>query len=88
MSTRSKPAVMSFWDDEYCEYCHGTIIEKTVALSRKVKGKHVILENVPAGVCKECGTRYYAANVLKTVEATLRGRGSKVRKELVSVFSL
>lgn len=77
-----------FWENERCEYCDGLIVEKKVDLSRKVKGKHVILENVPAGVCKECGTRYYAANVLKTVEAAIHGRGTKGRKEVVSVFSL
>jgi YgiT-type zinc finger domain-containing protein len=31
-------------------------------------GKYVIIENVLAGVCTECGTRYYAASVLRTSE--------------------
>ena len=56
---------MGFWEGERCEYCGGLIIEKTVDVSRKFKGKHVLVENVSAGVCTECGTRHYAANVLK-----------------------
>ena len=79
---------MGFWEGERCEYCDGLIVEKSVDLSRKVKGKYVLIENVPAGVCTECGTRYYAANVLKTVEETIRGRQKAEREVLVPVYSL
>jgi YgiT-type zinc finger domain-containing protein len=79
---------MGFWEGERCEYCDGPIIEKIVDLSRKVKGQYVLIENVPAGVCTECGTRYYAANVLKTIEETVRGRRKAEREVVVPVYSL
>jgi len=78
----------SFWEGETCEYCGGPIVEKRVTLHRKVRGHYVLLENVPAGVCTECGTRYYAANVLKTIEESLRGRRQAKREVLVPVYSL
>jgi len=79
---------MGFWDNEICEYCGGPIVEKRVTLHRKVRGKYLIIENVPAGVCTQCGTRYYAANVLKMIEETTRGH-RKVRREVrVPVYSL
>ena len=59
-----------------------------MTLHRKVRGKYLIIENVPAGVCTQCGTRYYAANVLKMIEETTRGH-RKVRREVrVPVYSL
>jgi len=79
---------MSFWDGETCEYCGGKIVEKRVTLHRKLKSKYVIIEDVPAGVCTKCGTRYYAANVLKTVEANIHGRRKAKREVLVSVYSV
>jgi YgiT-type zinc finger domain-containing protein len=79
---------MSFWEGERCEYCKGLIKEKNTELSRKVKGKYVVIENVPAGVCTECGTRYYTANVLKSIEETLRGRRKAKREVRVPVYSL
>jgi len=79
---------MKFWEGERCEYCDGLIVEKKLDLPRKVKGKYVLIENVPTGVCTECGTRYYAANVLKTIEETLRGRRKAERKVSVLVYSL
>ena len=79
---------MEFWDGETCEYCGGEIAEKRVTLHRKVKGKYVLIEDVPAGVCMRCGTRYYAANVLKMIEESLRGHRKAEREVLVSVYSL
>jgi YgiT-type zinc finger domain-containing protein len=79
---------MSFWEGEICEYCGGNIVEKRVTLYRKVKGNYVIIEDVPAGVCTQCGTRYYAANVLKTIEESIRGRRKAEREVLVPVYSL
>lgn len=79
---------MSFWEGERCEYCNGLIREKSTDLSRKVKGKYVVIENIPTGVCTECGTRYYTANVLKSIEETLRGRRKAKREVQVRVYSL
>ena len=79
---------MAFWESERCEYCHGLIREKSTDLSRKVRGKYVVFENVPTGICMECGTRYYAANVLKAIEETLRRRPKAKREVQVPVYSL
>jgi len=79
---------MGFWEGETCEYCGGAIVEKRVTLHRKLNGRYILLENVPAGVCTQCGTRYYAANVLKTVEESIRGRRKADREIAVPVYSL
>jgi YgiT-type zinc finger domain-containing protein len=80
--------VMGFWDGETCECCGGEIVEKRVTLHRKVKRGYVLIEDVPAGVCTQCGTRYYAANVLKTIEESIHGRRKAEREVLVPVYSL
>jgi YgiT-type zinc finger domain-containing protein len=83
-----KGEMMSFWEGETCEYCGGHIIEKRVTLHRKVQKQYVLIENVPAGVCTKCGTRYYAANVLKMIEESLRGRRQAEREVVVPIYSL
>ena len=79
---------MGFWNGERCEYCNGIIREKKMDLSRKLKDKYILIENVPTGVCSECGTRYYSANVLKTIEETVSGRRKATREVRVPVYSL
>ena len=78
---------MTFWDGEKCEHCNHEIVGKQVTLHRLVKGKHVLIENVPAGVCSHCGARYFAANVLKTIEESVRGRRKAEREITVPVYS-
>lgn len=79
---------MNFWDGETCEYCNGPIVEKRVTLHRRMKGNYVLIENVPAGVCMECGTRYYAANILKMIEESVRGKRQVEREIVVPVYAL
>ena len=78
----------NFWKGETCEYCGGEIVEKRVTLHRKVKGHYVLIENVPAGVCVECGTRYFTANVLKTIEESVKGRRHARREVVVPIYAL
>ena len=79
---------MSFWENETCEYCGGTIVEKKVTVHRSVKGDYVLIENVPAGICTQCGTRYYAANVLKMIEDSAHGKRKAEREVVVPVYTL
>ena len=79
---------MGFWDDERCEYCNEFIVEKMVDLPRKVEEKYVLIKNVPVGVCKGCGTRYYTANVLKNIEMITQGRRKAEREISMAVYSL
>jgi len=79
---------MGFWEGEQCEYCNGLIVEKIIDLPRKLGDKYVLIRNVPAGICKKCGTKYYTANVLKTIESSVCGRRKIESKIPMAVYSL
>lgn len=85
---KRQPAPIGFWDDETCEHCGGAISEKRFSLYRKAKTKSLLLENVPAGVCVDCGMRYYSAKVLKTIHEVIQGRRKATRRITVPVYSL
>ena len=80
--------MLEFWKNEKCEYCNGLIIEKKVDLSRKIGRRYVLIKNVPAGVCKKCGTRYYTANILKTIESSVCDRRKSIGEIPMAVYSL
>ena len=70
---------MSLYDIP-CEYCQGTVRERVI--DREPIAHHrgiAVLENVPIGVCDLCGAHYYAAAVLKRVEALLSSPSPSVR---------
>jgi YgiT-type zinc finger domain-containing protein len=54
---------------ETCYFCmRGVVEEKHVTVDFRWGDKLVIIENVPAKVCNECGERYYAATVVRQME--------------------
>ena len=60
--------------DFTCEHCDGTVRERRVDREAlRHKGKFVILEDVPIGVCDKCGTRYFDASILRRVAEIGRG---------------
>lgn len=72
---------MEIYDSE-CAYCNGTVRERRLArepISHRLG--IVILENVPIGICDRCGAHYYAADVVRRVEAILKS-GETPRRTL------
>lgn len=54
---------------ETCYFCgRGILEEKRVTVDFRWGDKLVIIENVPAKVCNECGERYYSAKVVREME--------------------
>lgn len=69
--------------DGNCEYCNGEVQVKKVTVHYRHKGKLVIIENVPARVCRRCGEKHYDAVTLGKMEAIARLR--KAAKKTVVV---
>ena len=67
-----------------CTICGGRVTSKLV---EKIctRGGHLIgvVKDVPAGVCDQCGERYYKAPVLKKIERQLSR--SQQKAKLISV---
>ena len=51
-----------------CEYCKGSVTEKSVTVNYWHKGKLYLFENVPVGVCHKCGERYYPGPIMERLE--------------------
>ena len=71
--------------DEICEYCNGEVRAKTVTVHYRHKRKLVLIENVPARVCRRCGERYYDAATVEKMEAIARRKGAAEKTLLVPV---
>ncbi len=51
-----------------CSFCGGEVKGEKVELDYRYKGKLYVFQNVPAGVCQQCGEKYLTAEVAKKVE--------------------
>ena len=54
-----------------CVFCGGDICKDIVMVVNERKGKVFIIENVPAGVCTQCGEREYDADVVSKLETII-----------------
>lgn len=62
---------MHTFDD--CSYCGGRVTMRRVQKPCWWGNRLIALvDKVPAGVCEQCGERYYEAKVLKTIEEILK----------------
>lgn len=78
---------MGFWESETCEYCGDVIVGKKIDYYKRIGDGYAIFQDVPAGVCKSCGTRYYNAKVLKKIEEDIKHK-KKVKKTIqVPIYS-
>ena len=55
-----------------CFFCGGQVKSEKVELVYQHKGKLYIFQNVPAGVCQQCGEKYLTAKVAKEIESRIK----------------
>lgn len=66
----SKVMLMNKFGD--CSFCGGEVKEDRVEMDYRYKGKLYIFQNVPAGVCQQCGEKYLTADVAKKIEHSIK----------------
>ncbi|MBN1593936.1 MAG: YgiT-type zinc finger protein [Candidatus Coatesbacteria bacterium] len=55
-----------------CIYCGGEVRERSERVDYRFHGQLFILENVPTGVCNQCGEKYFTAEIAKQMEDAVR----------------
>jgi YgiT-type zinc finger domain-containing protein len=60
-----------------CFYCGGIVTERILTKEYHKRGKLLLIENVPVGVCEQCGERFLLAAVAKRLERIV-AKGKRV----------
>jgi YgiT-type zinc finger domain-containing protein len=55
-----------------CHFCGRQVTAQDVDVMRQWKGRYILIENVPAHVCTQCGERYYDAGVAEAMDEIMR----------------
>lgn len=73
-----------------CHTCGERMIERLVKQDCWIKGKLIVLDGVPAGVCPRCGERVVKSDVGRTVAEllTTQPRDPRSRTLTVPVYPL
>lgn len=68
-----------------CYFCKGTVVQQPTTVDFWWGDDLKIIENVPAGVCTQCGERYFDAPVYKQMERLTKGTSTTIRQLSVDV---
>ena len=68
-----------------CYFCKGKVVNQPTSVDFWWADELKIIENVPAGVCQQCGEKYFEGNVYKEMERLAKGAGGAVRRLSVDV---
>jgi len=71
-----------------CLVCHHDMAERNVTLDLRCGGELVVIEEVPAVVCENCGEQVFTPEVTRQVQALAQQREEAERTILVPVLSL
>jgi len=69
-----------------CLYCKGSLIRKRTSYTASRKGYHLILHDVPAWVCAQCGEPLFEEETVDAIQRILRGVDARL-EEAAPVFS-
>ena len=68
-----------------CFHCKGTLVRKNVSYTATRKGYHLIIDDVPAWVCKQCGEPLFDEETVDTIQEMLRE--VDIRRERLAVLA-
>ena len=55
-----------------CLYCKGKLVRKSVSYTATRKGYHLIIDDVPAWVCEQCGEPLFEDATVDAIQDMLR----------------
>lgn len=70
-----------------CPYCGGEVRPGSGAYDFRRGGKLCIIEDLPLGICGQCGERFVHASVSASIDRLLDGEAGPPRKVEVSAWS-
>jgi YgiT-type zinc finger domain-containing protein len=65
-STHEKRKAMTDFGD--CTFCGGEVEETRIEYDYRRRGQLLVISNVSAGVCQQCGETYFKPDVLKKMD--------------------
>lgn len=68
-----------------CLYCRGTLMRERVSYTATRKGYHLIIDDVPAWVCEQCGEPLFDEKTVDAIQEVLQGVDTRLEKSDLSL---
>lgn len=71
-----------------CTYCGGEVMEKFERIDYRYHGQLFIIENVPVGVCNQCGERFLTSEIAKRLEQAAAKADKPLKTVAIPIISI
>lgn len=51
-----------------CSFCQGEVEEKKIEYDYRRRSHLLVINDVPTGICRQCGEKYFTAQTLKRLD--------------------
>ena len=68
-----------------CYFCKGRVVQEKVTVDFRWGQKLKVIEDVPAGVCQQCGEKYFQSTVYKAMEKLATSRAKPAARVTIDV---
>jgi YgiT-type zinc finger domain-containing protein len=68
-----------------CFYCKGTLVRQRVSYAARRRGYHLIIDDVPAWVCEQCGEPMFDEETVDAIQEVLRGVDTRLEQSALSL---
>lgn len=72
--------------EHQCSYCQGELEQQLVTRLQHYQGHWIVIENLPALVCRQCGERFYTPQAHDRVVELITGKSDPARTETIDVY--
>lgn len=70
-----------------CYFCKAKVVQKHVTIDYRWGDTLLVIKDVPAGVCNQCGEKYISSSVYKELERLAKSKNHLMRKMTVDVLA-
>ena len=70
-----------------CYFCKGKVMEQQVTIDYRWGDTLVVIKEVPAGVCQQCGEKYLTSNVYKDLEHLAQSKSHLMGKMTIDILA-
>lgn len=70
-----------------CYFCKAKVVEQLITIDYRWGDTLVVIKDVPAGVCHQCGEKYLTSDVYKELERMAKTKSHLMGKMTVDILS-
>ena len=66
-------------------HCEGTLVRQRVSYAARRRGYHLVIDDVPAWVCEQCGEPLFDEKTVDAIQEVLRGVDTRLEQSSLSL---